>query len=43
MYVTETMFLEYVMLQLLCSYNLCNGNNVSRECNVTAIVWLQFM
>ena len=37
------MFLEYIMLQLLCGYNLCNGNNVPRVYNVEANVWLHFM
>jgi len=41
--VTETMFLEYMMLQILCGYKLYNRNNVPRLYNVAAIVWLQIM
>ena len=37
-YITETIFLKYIMLQLLCGYNLCNRNNVSRVYNVAPIV-----
>jgi len=43
MYVTETMFLEYVMLHLLCGYNLCSRNNFSRVYNVAFVVWCQVM
>jgi hypothetical protein len=42
-YVTETIFVEHITLQLLCGYNLCNRKNVSRVYNVADIVWLQFM
>jgi len=42
-YVKETMYLEYIMLKLLCGYNLYNRTNVPRVYNVAAIVWLQLM